>query len=453
MNRIRKHHGLLLVAMLLVAVVGCGDSTTFENRYGASSGASGRTSLNGFSAFRSTFENAGYSSRELRRLTSRAQRTDVIVLIPTGPFAFTQEVKSWLDRWLKQGDKTLIYIILDSGNEREYWADAVALAPPNLRLEYRRRMAQAMNDQTVWRNNRNDLAANGWFTAKPNVTNTETNRISGEWADEFAGIESDSADKLQTEYIVVTAETPKARTANSYLQAPTGPNSPSTYIFAEAYRPDRGCVAKPLLSNSDGDAIVAQASADKWKKSKIIVVGGGSLLTNYAFTDPFRRKLADKIVESSNSTQQDDDRTVGFLTAQSPYVPVSDATSQASKSSGMELLMVWPISLVTIHAAILGVVFCMIIFPLFGRPKKLATKSTGNFGDHLDAVASLLKKTNDARYARKKISDYFRRIRGESTGRWVIDEQSNLASTPKPIRTTKPTNTTINSAASEGSVE
>ena len=47
-----------------------------------------------------------------------------------------------------------------------------------------------------------------------------------------------------------------------------------------------------LTDTEAGKPFVAEVGSKKWKDSKIIVVAGGSLLTNYAFTRPFNRRLA-----------------------------------------------------------------------------------------------------------------------------------------------------------------
>ena len=102
------------------------------------------------------------------------------------------------------------------------------------------------------------------------------------------------------------------------------------------------------------------------------------------------------------------------------------------KKSGMELMTVWPISLVTVHAAFLGFVVCMMLLPILGRPRKLERASQTNFGDHIDAVAALMSKTQGESYARNRISEYMKRMNGETSGEWVQED------TPKPISKSVP---------------
>ena len=57
---------------------------------------------------------------------------------------------------------------------------------------------------------------------------------------------------------------------------------------------------------------------------------------------------------------------------------------------------------------------------------------TGNFGDHLDAVATLMERAGGKKNARVKISDYMKRIRGETAGPWILKELAPENSGPRP---------------------
>jgi hypothetical protein len=100
-------------------------------------------------------------------------------------------------------------------------------------------------------------------------------------------------------------------------------------------------------------------------------------------------------------------------------------------ASGMELLTVCPMSLVTMHGVMLGLVICLMLLPIFGRPRKIQRARHSNFGDHLDAVAALMNKAGGERYARARISEYMKRMHGETTGPWILpDLPAHQAATP-----------------------
>ena len=51
-------------------------------------------------------------------------------------------------------------------------------------------------------------------------------------------------------------------------------------------------------------------------------------------------------------------------------------------STGLEILYVWPINVVLLHLAVLGIIFCFARFPIFGTPRQAAAVSTSDFGLH-----------------------------------------------------------------------
>ncbi len=60
-------------------------------------------------------------------------RTDVIVWTPQVLGSVTPQVTRWFERWLSRGNKTLVYVVPDSGSEADYWIEAAKLAPPEQR--------------------------------------------------------------------------------------------------------------------------------------------------------------------------------------------------------------------------------------------------------------------------------------------------------------------------------
>ena len=168
------------------------------------------------------------------------------------------------------------------------------------------------------------------------------------------------------------------------------------------------------------------------------------MLTNYAFTTPFTRALAEEIVDATIDPS-DSELIAGFITSEYGSVPISELKPGETKASGMELLTTWPLSLVTIHAVFLGIVALLILLPIFGRPRQVVRSSLSRFGDHLDAVAALMFRTGGEEYARRRISEYHRRVRGETTGPWVLPETQP----PKTPTLTPPVTSTNPSSKSE----
>ncbi|TWU56171.1 hypothetical protein [Rubripirellula reticaptiva] len=447
-KEIQKRNLIRSVAVfVLLMMSGCSELST---DYGKTKGLTGQSSLNGFGALRNSFENAGYRSRDVSRLTNRVRRSDVIVWTPQTLDVIDDSVTRWFDRWLKSGGKTLVYVVPDSGSEADYWTEAAALAPPDQRIEYRKRSARSINQRMIWRLNRQPSASNGWFQIEPLQHRTTANLITGDWSRELLG-DDEREPKFATEFSIktyddaATAQTPPAVAKNN--SGPTGPASPG-FLPANDVSPtstQTGFDAVVKDAGGDGDAgggtIVAEIRSDDWRTSKIIVVAGGSLLTNFALTHDPNQRLAAKIITESASTVGSandgvNDREtllVGFLTSDWMGVSVSETKPGVPVATGMELLTVWPLSLVTMHGAMLGLVICLMLWPILGRPKRVHLSEHTHFGDHLDAVAGLMNRTGGEEYARDRISEYFKRVRGETTGPWVNIQSETAESKSKPL--------------------
>ncbi len=130
---------VVFVVLYCVLISGCAEIST---DYGKTKGTSGYKSLNGFGALRTSYEKSGFRSRDVNRLSDRVMRTDVIVWTPQVLGSVNPQVTRWFERWLSRGNKTLVYIVPDSGSEADYWIEAAKLAPPEQRLEYRKRAAK-----------------------------------------------------------------------------------------------------------------------------------------------------------------------------------------------------------------------------------------------------------------------------------------------------------------------
>jgi hypothetical protein len=438
------------IALIVIALAGLQGCSRLSTEYGKSKGIGARTSLNGFAALRAAFEQAGFRTRDVSRLSDRVRRSDVIVWTPKILGPVDDNVTNWFDSWLQQGSRTLVYVIPDSGSEVDYWADAMKLAPPEQRLEYRKRAGQAINQRMQWRLNRAPVPSNGWFEVEPRKDARSVRPIAGQWLTDIQQPSGD-ADGSQDptfgaiEYALRPFDAAKsaagATAAGSTTSGPTSttvsfvPTGPSTSIWLTPVTTTPTEVAVeyvPLLSIDDQGDMVAEVRSDTWLDSRIVVVAGGSLLTNYAFTRPANQRLADRIIaaaqpsgttSSGTPSSGKDEPVVGFLTSDWGNVPVSERQADTPQSTGMEFLTEWPISIVTMHGVVLGVLVCLMLIPIFGRPKRLRQVAANSFGHHLDAVAALMNRAGGEAYARERISDYRKRMHGETSGPWVLADR------------------------------
>lgn len=454
----RENFPVILLICLLLLLTGCTRGLTPE--YGPSKGTRGVKGINGFGTLRKSFESYGWNTRDVTRLSERLQSLDAIVWIPTTHEAVEGNAVRWMHDWLGDKPRTLIYIIPDEGNEARYWEQARDLAPPHQRLEYRRRNARAI-----------------------------TELMNGPYGGASAG--SEEIDRLWFKARMLRNPRPRWQifphsTVTTYAPAGTAAAPPTTAFFPSADWTEGGyelgdsdLQMQPLLNDSDGNpfavriftpdsepevdpALLAELNEEwmdeQWLEesermeasqaarlrnrrrsgygigdSEIIVVAGGSPVTNFGMVTDEGRQLAKLLLAESAKRADPTKPRVGFITSGFSGVPVSSPNDQPQMASGMELLIVWPLSIITIHLAVMGIIACMILLPIFGRPRKLREKTNSDFADHINAVAALLHRTNGEHYARQRISEYFRKVRGETAGPWVIPLPASVAPPLKPV--------------------
>ncbi len=384
-----------LLAMLLASAGGC--SGDLPTEYGRSKGRSGTHSINGFATLRQSFESNAWSSRDVHRLNDRLQSIDTLVWTPTLHKADESEAVDWLQDWLDERPRTLIYVLPDMGSEPAYWEAARTLAPAEQRIEYRRRYARALaRAMTQWSPGALDpqdhsvLIERPWFRSKRRLA------MSPGW-ELIAHDHTTGGNAWQYEPLLEAAD--------------------GTTLVMRITR-DPLSIDAPVSHNGDG-------------QSQILVIAGGSLVSNFAMTASSGQAVARTLLAQSESVGPSEGKRVGFLRSGPEGVLVSDADEPLT-SSGMELLTVWPLSLITMHLALIAIVACLIVLPIFGRPRRVKERSQSDFADHIRAVAVLMHRSGGETYAASRISDYFRRIRGEAAGPWVLPETHDQP--PAPVR-------------------
>ncbi|MFG0264394.1 MAG: hypothetical protein ACF8AM_04480 [Rhodopirellula sp. JB055] len=423
----------VVVSLMLLCVlmsVGC---SRFNTSYGKSDGTSGKTSLNGFGALRDSlsreltatersqlgddWQDAELRARNLTRLSTRANQHDAIVWIPTNwPPANSAEVADWMVSWLRSGNRTIVFIVPDEGSTEAYWREASQVAPPAQRLEYRRRLAQQINLRLLEDVRRDDVTVGRLFTARslPARKNVDNRRVVSYDLHPFDPM------RQTTVATSIPAAQPAGTTSNGDSEVVES-DDPVQDQAAEEQSDDSNENARPSiqfepLDQTDDVTLLARITHPKWKDSRIFVVAGGGLLTNFAMTDEPALEMADRLRAEILSTAKvgpDERVSLGFLSTDDMWVPISDAEPGAPAQTGMELLTTWPISLITIHALFLGVVMCLMLLPTFGRARQVVYHRSTHFGNHLTAMAVLMRRAGGMDFAKEKINHYMRVVRGE----------------------------------------
>ena len=180
------------------------------------------------------------------------------------------------------------------------------------------------------------------------------------------------------------------------------------------------------LSSEDDRPLVAEITKPNWKNSRVFVVSNASLISNISLTNIHNLAIAKKLVDELPSTN------IGFIGgSHDPIVRTDDSSDQ---QKGFEMLTIWPLNVISLHAVFLGMLVLLAAFPIFGRAKQLPKKSTREFGQHIEAVGGLLFKSRDKSYAIATIAEYFRIVRKEPTSVWAKVEPLDQQEPKSPFK-------------------
>jgi hypothetical protein len=420
-----------VLALLCLVQTGCEQSLSTD--YGKSRGYTGDSSINGFGALRRTFQIRGWLTRDVARLNSRLAGLDAVVWMPTQRDTLYDDALQWFNDWLAESPRTLVYIAPDGGCEVEYFEIARTMAPPSQQLEYRRHIARLQTNALLERMNQSSIPANGWFMLEYIAPDMKVGGKKGEWNQDLVittAEQSEVSCPIHLDYKVVDLSSAQANAATAITSSTinTSPASPSpspsgTPINVTPWGKALGKSSvdvqhETLLSAENGSPAIARLTSDAWGESKVIVIGNGSLLTNFSLSTPFGRELAAKLLQEVSSSTGE----VGFLATDYMGATISEVDPEINAQSGMELLTVWPMSLILLNLIVIGFIACMVLLPIFGRPRETEQNAPNDFADHLDAVAALMSRSGGEEYARRRVSDYMKRIRGETVGPWVLPE-------------------------------
>lgn len=395
---------VILLACLMV-IVGVGGCQRFDDSYGDTRGTSANESLNGFGTMRRIISQRLYDrddgdsftvdEQDIVALGQRTMDVDAIVWTPARHSGIANPTRMWMERWLASGQKTLVYVVPDQGSMDDYLRRAIQTGPPESRLEYRRQLARRSLERLA---NDKSVVTDQWFGTRPSRGWLSDQSMVGPWAGRRDGSIKFRPSMVITE--IVPADDEGESWAGESAQWET------------------------LIAVEDGPLVV-RLRHDRWKDSQVILVGGGSLVTNYAIVAGAGQTIASRIGEAMVQTAigMEDDRVdsgetelvVAFSTTPGSSLPVRQRPPQQPVASGMDVLTTWPLSLVTIHGLIAGLIGCLIAFPIFGRPRRSPSPDPSRFSDHIDAVANLLGRTSDETFASDRLRRYRRQIRGEES--------------------------------------
>ena len=449
---------VVLAGICVASLFLTGCSRSLSTQYGVSEGFEAPNSPDSVFLFRNLCNENNHTTLEVKSFSPRAmEKLNAIVWTPDAFELHQPETVEWIERWLASGDRTLVYVGRDFSPMADYWSQS-AEAFSNEKtsgqdaLFAREQQAIELAKLGQLRSRMRPKTATPWclFDHSSGIEE-RVSEVKGPWAESFdpskarlflrshpigytkkiltsAKKEFDrEADDTSTKAVTSTAKPtkPKAPTMPNGLPAPIPP-TPGTAVdydfkwqtsdanmlkYVNAISAADIPKMKSRLTTADDKPLIAEVTKKSWKNSKVLVLSNSSLISSISLTNHENLTIAKKIVDELPRTN------IGFLSGgQDPIVRSDDSSDQ---QKGFEMLTIWPLNVVSIHAVFLGMLVLLALFPIFGRAKQLPKKSTREFGQHIEAVGALLYKSQDRFYALATIAEYFRNVRKEPTSTWA----------------------------------
>ena len=367
----RSARTALLLALVCLLLAGCGQD--IDTAYGRRKGAGVWDSVNGTGVLAEMFEHAGHVVFSWMMLSPRLrQRADCIVWFPDDFQPPSAENRRWLEEWLEEKPgRTLIYVGRDFDAAGWYWRRMEPDAPADQQDEVRRRKTEAETDFRLEFRQTPASEDCEWFTVEGQHHYRRVRSLQGKRA-WLEGI-----DPVQLEIEL-----------NGRLLPPAG---------AE------------VLLESEGDVLI---SRQRFQGSQLIVVTNGSFLMNLPLVNHEHRKLAARLIDEAGSPRQ----TVVFLESGAGGPPILDEDLLAGAPTGMEIFNIWPTNWILLQLSLVGILFCFLRFPIFGRPLEPEPEGASDFGKHIEAMGELLERSQDTAYAMTRLQHYQQVTRPGSGG-------------------------------------
>ena len=339
------------------------------------------------------YRDAGGRPTTVVNLSSGLDKYDVVVWAPDDFSMPTGEVREFLETWLAGASgRTLVYIGRDYDAACDYWQTMVPQAPAEQRLEVMRRAAEARSAHSHARVAMPAEECCDWFVMRRDFPGRRVEPLDGLW--------SRRVDAAQAQIW-----------SQGRLEIPT---DNELAALRESERPlDYGEPLYAPLLTSGKETLVFEVSRSAWGTSRILVVANGSFLLNLPLVNRQHRRLAGRLIDACQPFG-----AVAFLESSvgGPFVwgQVKNVDEDVLRAR----------VLLGAHWLLLGVVFCFLAFPIFGRPRSIEASTVADFGHHVDAMASLLERTGDTEYARQQL-DLYRKGQGH--------ENPHSSSTAEPV--------------------
>jgi len=382
---------------LTTTLVGCDDGEHLSRHYGQQGGALGRDSVNGTAVLAKMFRDAGHRVIIKRALTPSLGDADVLVWFPDDFEPPSEEVVTWLEEWLYWKDGgILIYVDRNFDAAIPYWDAVIPRSAEPMASEMRSRRNEVLKEFGAERTRDTDVIESRWYNYDTTPPRRRVTTLSGPW--------SEGIDASQTE-IELYGKISPGQFDYEYRDVllSSGEDAIVTSILT-----DDAVDIEYSDSTFPVDDLTLYANKENWEASELILVANGSFLLNESLVNKENRKLAGRLVDRCAGK-----KTVVFLESSYGGIPIKDRDPPSQITSSLAIFRVWPLNIILVHLAIVGVVFSIACWPIFGRPRHLKAASITNFGHHISALGSMLARTENRQFARAQIDDYHQAYKNE----------------------------------------
>jgi len=355
----------LAVVVLVALVAGCDRDP--DTRYGTVRGES----LNGVSAFVQMLRDAGHRTTTRSWLAERiVGRHDVAIVFADGFAAPEEEARRLLERFLAaDGDQTVVFVARDSDAAIDYW-QTVAAAP--------------------------GLSADKAATARVRHR-TAVATLRADTQPTFSG---GKTDRLPLAYGLAAREEPLPVPIEVAVSGAADAPIVARWECRRRLEPPGG--TRPLWTHAGEPLLVASRGRDR-----TLLLASAAPLLNGGLVDPGNRRLAAALV-----AELPKDARVVVVGA--TRIRAASEDDDDSGPSPWRLLAVQPHPWIFAQAIAAIALFCWWRAPIFGRPRREETGRPLDFGHHVNALGSLLRKSRDEAFARGRLEAWRRGDRESS---------------------------------------
>jgi hypothetical protein len=390
--------------------VGCGRDE-LVTRYGRHRNSGDNASVNGTDVLADMFTAAGHDVHFRRTLvTSEMEAADIVVWFPDTEAAPSEKVCEWFDTWLSEySGRTLIYVGRDYSAGPAYFDFLTEhrLKQQGKSFPTKEAKAAGKKDKSAKEDKQTPDKSQAEKSSEKEVTPpTKEPEKSGETPakkDKKSDAKKDDAKKedLKKEddeqpdcewFVYQPGEFKEVRT----LSGPwaKGIDAAKADVELRTRLTPHGEVEE--LLTSDGDLLAASESRSDWDGSQIIYIANGSFLLNLPQVNHEHRKLAGKLVDAVGEPGN-----VVFLESGRGGPPIDPPHTD---NSVWTLFKAWPLGVILLQLAAVGVLYCFAQWPIFGRPRQPAAEPAADFSKHVAAVGRLLARTKDRQFALDRVS-------------------------------------------------